>query len=127
MAILANFRMIIGDGSVHVPNLAGGAQFALPDFDTSDRDSNSTALLVFSVRNLTTTATVHINDQNVGTITPTSGAFWTAQQIAANGAQLKDGNNEIVVRAVGDLSGFDIKNLVCFFHQSSGPILGSLP
>jgi hypothetical protein len=89
----------------------------LPDFNTGGREAGSTALLVYSVRNLTGSAQVFINGHNVGTITATSGSVFFTQLIAVSGNQINDGNNEIVLRNVTDP--FTIKDLICFFHQSA--------
>jgi hypothetical protein len=118
MAEVSDYIEIIGDAFVEVPALNGGAQFALPDFTTKNRNSSHTAFLIYSVRNLTSSAEVFINNFFVGSIDATSGDFWTAQLMSVTGATLniKD-PNEIVIKNASDT--FHIKNLICFFHQSS--------
>jgi len=117
MPVLCDFIQIVGDASQAIPQTAAGAEVPLPDFNTGGREAGSTALLVYSARNLAGSAQVFINNHNVGTITATSGTVSSTQLIAVSGNQLNNGNNEIVLRNVTDP--FTIKDLICFFHQSA--------
>jgi hypothetical protein len=117
MPILSDFRQIVGDNGQAIPQTAPGAEVPLPDFHTGGRRADETALLMYSARNLTGSAQVFINNNHIGNITATSGTAWSTQLLAVSGTQLKDGTNEIVLRNVTDA--FTIKDLICFFHQSS--------
>lgn len=117
MAILCDFIQIVGDAGQAIPQTAAGAEVPLPDFNTGGRNAGSTALLVYSAMNLAGSARVFINNNNVGTITATSGTVFSTQLIAVSGSQINNGNNEIVLRNVTDP--FTIKDLICFFHQSA--------
>lgn len=116
MPVVSDFNQIVGDAAVSVPATAGGAEFPLPDFNSGGRESGSTALLMCSLRNLTGSAEVRINANNVGSLT-TAGANWVTQLVAVSGSSLNNGNNEIVLRNVSD--GFQIKDVICFFHQAA--------
>lgn len=121
MPVLSDFRQIVGDASITIPVVAGPAEVPVPlngdPFGTGGREANQTALLIYSVRNMTGSAQVFINDNLVGSITPTSGTLWSTQMIAVSGSQLNSGNNQMVLRNVTDA--FNLKDLICFFHQSS--------
>jgi hypothetical protein len=131
MTMLADFTTIIGDTPVSVPVVAPGAEFQLGDaFDTGDRvaggneKGNNGALLMFSVRNMSGTAQVTLNDSDdvVGTIAPSPAQLniWSTQIIAMAGSRLSgaSGNsNRIRLRNVTDA--FQIRDLVVFFHQNS--------
>lgn len=114
--VLADFIQILGDNRVTVRQTPEGAEFPIGSFDTGGRLSNQTALLMFSVRNLTGSAAVSINDVTVGTITATPPGFFSTQIVGVAGHELTNGVNRIVLKNVTD--DFEIKNLVCFFHQS---------
>jgi hypothetical protein len=130
MTVLCDFNTIIGDAAVSVPVVAAGAEFQLGDaFDTGGRIAGNTekgidgALLMFSVRNMTGTAQVTVNDSDdvVGTIFPSPpNAIWSTQVIAMAGSRLNGAsgnNNRIRSRNVTDA--FQIRDLVCFYHQNS--------
>jgi hypothetical protein len=121
MPVLSDFIQIVGDGSVNIPVVAGAAEVPVPTngepFNTGGREAGSTALLMYSVRNMTGSAQVFVNGDQVGSITPTSGALWTTQMIALAGNRLNNGNNQLVLRNVTDA--FNLKDVMCFFHQSS--------
>ena len=72
----------MGDGSQAVPQTAPG--------------SGSTALLMCAVRNLTGSASVRINGNDVGSLTASPGTNWVTQLVAVSGTQRNNGNNEIV-------------------------------
>jgi len=114
--VLADFTQILGNGPVTVRQTPAGAEFPIGSFDTGGRLSNQTALLIFSARNLTGSAAVSINDVTVGTITATPSGFSSTQIVSVSGSELRDGANRIVLKNVTD--DFEIKNLICFFHQS---------
>ncbi|MGY1830153.1 hypothetical protein ACI8AA_06935 [Geodermatophilus sp. SYSU D01180] len=131
MVMLADFTTIIGDTAVSVPVVSPGAEFQLGSpFDTGGRlpgtseTGISSALLMFAVRNMSGTAQVTINDDDdvVGTITPSPSQLniWSTQVIAFAGSRLSSAsgtNNRIRLRNVTDA--FQIKDVVCFFHQDS--------
>jgi hypothetical protein len=130
MTVLCDFNTIIGDTPVNVPVVSPGAEFQLGDaFDAGGRIAGNTekgddgALLMFSIRNMTGTAQVTVNDSNdvVGTILPSPpNAIWSTQMIAMAGSRLNGAsgnNNRIRLRNVTDA--FQIKDLVCFYHQNS--------
>jgi hypothetical protein len=121
MPVLCDYIEIIGDTPQSIPPTTGGAQVVLPNFNTGGREAGTgrsrSALLILSARNLTGSAQVFINDVHVGNITATSGAVFSMQLISVQGSQLNDGDNGIVLRNVSDA--FELKNVVCFFHQSS--------
>jgi len=141
MPVLCDFIQIVGDAPVTIGD-------SLPvweaNFDTGGRKSGSdifsTALLIFNVRGLTHTnldVNVKINNVVVGKIYRYGGLneaerndtanYWYTQMIAMTGSQLKDGVNEIQIEAVGfpgatptnKFDDFQLKNVVCFFHQSA--------
>jgi hypothetical protein len=58
-----------------------------------------------------------INGQDVGTITATPGTVFSTQMIALLADRLNAGDNKIALTDVSDT--FELKNVVCFFHQSS--------
>jgi hypothetical protein len=103
------------------PQLTGNAQIALPDFNTGGRATGTgphrKAQLMLSARNLTGSAAVLINNTFVGSITATPGAVFSTQMISVPGDLLNSGNNDIILKEVTDP--FELKNVVCFFHQST--------
>jgi hypothetical protein len=117
MTVLCDFTEIVGD----TPQVITPAVFER-NFRTGGRTSGQTAFLLFNVRGLTNASVlVQVNNQVVGAIFPYPGSntsYWYTQMIALNGSQLRDGDNEIQIEAVGSDS-FEIKNMVCFFHQSA--------
>jgi hypothetical protein len=127
VTLLGDFVAIIGDTPQSIPAVGiGGSLPVGPKFDTTGRveDNRETgptsALLMFSVRNMAGTARVHVNDFSdfTGFITPTPDTCWTTQMIAVRPNQLRSGgDNQIRVSEVTD--SFEIKNLVCFYHQRS--------
>ena len=121
MAILADWTQIVGDASVTIGAVTGVNAVPVPlngtAFDTSGREENQTALLMFSVRDLLGSARVLINGHEVGTITSSVPGYWSTQMISVSGSQLRSGGNFLVMKDVSDQ--FSIKNLMCFFHQVS--------
>ena len=114
--ILCDFIEIVGDAPKAVTQTSPGTEVPLPSFNTGRRVSNQTALLLFSARNLEGSAQVFINNHLVGGITAAPGSVFSTQLIAVSGTRLNDGANEIVLRSVTDP--FEIKDLICFFHQT---------
>jgi hypothetical protein len=75
---------------------------------------------MYSVRNMTGTAQVFLNDSElpIGTITPSPpNGVWSTQVIAMAGVRLRDGDNQLTLRHVTDT--FNIKDLICYYHQDS--------
>ncbi|MFN7955304.1 MAG: hypothetical protein U0610_26500 [bacterium] len=118
-AVVGDFTMIVGDNAIAIPIVSGPGEVPVPldgsGFSTGARKSSDTALLMYSVKNMTGSAQVYINGNLVGSITATSGSFWTTQMIAVAGGQINDGVNHLVLKNVTD--GFSLKDLFCFFHQ----------
>ena len=54
-------------------------------------------------------------------------SYWYTQMVAFNGSDLKNGNNEVQIEAVGfpgsrstnKFDDFQVKDMMCFFHQSA--------
>jgi len=116
MTVLCDFNQIIGDTPKTVAPTSGSAEVPLPDFNSGGRESGATSLIMCSVRNLGGSASVRVNGNDVGSLTATPGTTWITQLVALNGSNLNNGNNEIVLRNVTDE--FQIKDVMCFFHQS---------
>lgn len=118
--VVCDFIQIVGDGPVTI-----GANVTELPFSTGGRvsgnDVASTALLLFNLKGLTTaTIPVKVNNVVVGNIYPYAGAnanHWYTQMVALTGTQLVNGTNEIQLESNSD--SFQIKNMVCFFHQSA--------
>jgi hypothetical protein len=122
MPVLCDYTQIIGDAAQVIPQTTGSAEVPLPDFNTDGRNANGPApsrngLLMLSARNLAGSARVLINGQDVGTITATPGTVFSTQMIALLADRLNAGDNKIALTDVSDT--FELKNVVCFFHQSS--------
>ena len=132
MPVLSDFTLIRGDNPVNIGD-------ALPvwetTFGTGGRDSGEPALLIFNVRGLTHTTVdvaVKVNNVVVGHINhypgeDTTAPYWFTQMIAVDGTTLHDGNNELQIDAVGWpgatagnlFDDFQLKDVVCFFHQAA--------
>jgi hypothetical protein len=146
MPVLSDFVLVVGDDPV---TIGDGNPTWEATFHTGGRRRDHPALLVFNVRHLTHTkrdVPVRINEMEVGRIHnyypggPGVGEtnvsdpakhrqqdHYYTQMIAMNGERLNDGTNEIEIDAV-DFPGnsgsnkyddFNVKDLVCFFHQSA--------
>jgi hypothetical protein len=139
MTVLCDFFTIIGDGggngiTVHPVDFEGESPLGDP-FNTGGRiatdeahaaesgrkeGGHSTAFLIYSVRNMTGTAQVFLNNSElpVGIITPSPpNSVWCTQMIAMAGFRLHDGDNQLTLKHVTDT--FNIKDLICYFHQDS--------
>lgn len=137
MAVLCDFIEIVGDSSVTIGDSQPVWEKA---FNTGGRNSSGTALLIFNIKGLTyatSSVAVKINNTTVGNLYPYKckddaerdivSQNWYTQMISVSGSTIKDGNNEIQINAVGYpgatssnmYDDFQIKNVVCFFHQSS--------
>ena len=138
MPVVCDFVQIVGDGPVTIGD--SNHVWEKP-FNTGGRNTSYTALLIFNIRGLTyatDAVDVKINNRVVGQIAPYRGLsnaerdntakHWYTQMIAMNGSELNSGDNEIQIEAVGypeatgsnKFDDFQIKNMVCFFHQSAG-------
>jgi hypothetical protein len=121
MALLSDWIQLVGNTSITIPAVSGSQGVPVPlngnSFSAAGREATQTALLMFSVRDLIGSAKVFINDSEVGTITSTAPGFWSTQLISVPGSQLKESLNHLFLRSVTDQ--FSLKNLMCFFHQSS--------
>ena len=137
MPVVCDFTQIVGDTPVTI----GDAQPVWEaTFNSGGRYAAGTAFLIFNVRGLTFTTVnvnVKVNNQVVGQIFRYGGLnnaektdnanYWYTQMIAISGSTLKDGNNEIQIEAVGfpgstnanKFDDFQLKDVICFFHQSA--------
>lgn len=114
MPIVSDFTRIVGDN----PRPIGNAAVELP-FGTGGRDANHDALLVFGVRGLNSTVQVKVNNNPVGSLSPTSTqTHWFTQMVYLTGGQLNNGNNELQLEAVNN-DAFEVKDVTCFFGQAS--------
>lgn len=123
--ILADFTHIMGDGPQDVDTAAGNAVGFSRSFATGGVRTDQSIVLMFAVRNKgTTPADVLINDVNVGRVTSTAIGAFTTQIITITGGgteakAFKATNNVFAITNVSDPDGFQIKSIVCFFHQES--------
>ena len=136
MPVVCDFIQIVGDSPV---TIGDGLPVWEKTFNTGGRSSSSTAFLLFNVRGLTHTdrdVDVKINNQVIGQIARYGGLnnaerddtakYWYTQMIAMNGSTLNNGDNEIQIEAVGwpgatasnQFDDFQLKDVMCFFHQS---------
>lgn len=134
MPVLADFTVIRGDSPITIGDNNTSWDTT---FNTGGRH-NSAAVLMFNIQHLTHThrnVVVKVNGNEVGRIYPYSGEFetaknWYTQIITLTGSQLKSsGNNQLRIQAVRldpeDTTGtnvfddFNIKDVVCFFHQEA--------
>ena len=146
MPVVCDFIEIVGDRPVTIGDKNPGWE---KSFNTAGRNRSHSGFLIFNVRHLTHTdrdVPVRINGTRVGFIynyRPGGGGIdrsngsqpekfrqadhWYTQMIAFSGRQIDSGDNTISIEAVSfpeDTSSnrfddFQIKNLVCFFHQSA--------
>jgi hypothetical protein len=139
MPVLCDFTTILDDDVVTIGNGLGDGTPTFKTlertFNTGGRETGSPGFLIFNVRHLTSTdrnVEVKINGTRVGWIHRYHGGAetaddWFTQMIAVDGSTLRDGNNTLRIEAVGwpgstDLNphdDFQLKNLVCFFHQAA--------
>jgi len=132
MPVVSDFTLIRGDSVV---TIGDGLPLWEATFGTGGRVASEPALLIFNVRGLTVAnanVIVKINNEEVGQIRRYGGDGdivnnWYTQMIAVGGDQLNDGNNELQITAVGWpgaeagnlFDDFQLKDVVCFFHQSA--------
>ncbi len=137
MPVVCDFTQIIGDSPVTIgdPRLVWEKTF-----NTGGRNSGSSGFFIFNVRGLTyanVDVKVKLNNKVVGNISRYGGLndadrnenakYWYTQMVAFNGSDLKNGNNEIQIEAVGfpgstssnKFDDFQVKDMMCFFHQSA--------
>ena len=132
MPILSDFVQIVGDTPVVIgDSLPGAVATWTETFNTGGRRSDESAFLLFNIRGLRSANTdvgVKVNDILVGHIaryaqtTEQELQNWYTQMIAVSGSTLRNGDNEIKIEGVPAnnlLDDFEVKNMVCFFHQSS--------
>ena len=121
MPVVSDFVEILGDSPETINN-----QGWQKEFNTSGRESGTSAaraaFLLFNVKGITSfIVPVRVNDVIVGQIFPyqsSNTSYWYTQMIALDGSQLRNGNNTVRINAqVNDT--FEIKNMVCFFHQNA--------
>jgi hypothetical protein len=116
MAVVSDFIQLVGDTA----NVITSGEPPI-SFNTGGRTTAATAFLIFNVRRLSVAegaVSVRVNGSIVGNIYPYPDSdqnFWYTQMIALGGNQINDGNNNLTF----DRTGFEIKNMVCFFHQSA--------
>ena len=130
MPVVSDFTIVQGDDRV---TIGDSNTLWEANFSTSARVESEPALLIFNVRGLTDTnvdVVVRVNDIQVGTIGRYNGGSsnagnWFTQMIRVEGATLNSGSNELRIEAVGwpgatagnMFDDFDLKDVVCFFHQ----------
>ena len=124
--VLADFVHIMGDGPVVVNQTAANVPvgFSRP-FDTAGVRRDQSVILMFSVLPLDTNplpaqGDVFINNVKVGSILDTVHGTFTMQTIIiAKGEDtgFVEADNRFVIKNVPRI--FEIKSIVCFFHQES--------
>lgn len=131
MPVLCDMKVIQGDAQKLIGD--GGTANWEPKFNTGGRRASGDAILMLMVKGLTNARSdvpVKINGTQVGVIelaTGNNANQWFTQIISIGGANLKDGDNELEISAApasqpgpGNLyDDFILKNVVCFFQQSS--------
>ena len=116
MPVVCDFIQLVGD----VANVITPAEPPII-FNTGGRDANGTGFLQFNVRRLSIAegaVAVRVNGVIIGSIYPypdNDQNYWYTQMIAFSGNQINDGNNNLTF----DRTGFEVKNMVCFFHQAA--------
>lgn len=124
--ILADFTRIAGDVPVQVPITHGIARVTLPEpgaqFDTGGRLKFAEAILIFSIRLPSTGAfaQVFVNNHLVGEILGSQSDEFRTQLITFTGDKLngdRGKNNTLMLGNTADA--FEIKDVVCFFHQAT--------
>jgi hypothetical protein len=121
--VLADFVHIMGDGPVTVNSAAVNQDGFSRPCTTAGIRTDQSVILMFSVRPLdapqVAQADVYINDKKVGNILNTvHGTFTTQTIIIAKGTDAKfEEDNTFHLRNVP--RPFDIKSIICFFHQES--------
>lgn len=121
--VLADFTHIMGDGPVHVPAGPNGAVAFERPFDTGGIRTDQSIVLMFAISNKGgTPADVLVNGTKVGQIHDSPASLFSTQMItiARNSTESKKFNNvgnKFTIMNVADA--YDIKSIVCFFHQES--------
>jgi hypothetical protein len=134
MTVLADFNIIIHEEHQGVGVQAGQQSPLGTRFNTGGRlgeGSGQTgplaAFIMFSVLNLQVSLDVFVNGQGpIGTMDANHAPGWNSQVLCMSGGRLKSGdglNNEISVALPPGspvaTTAFEIKNLICFYHQDS--------
>jgi hypothetical protein len=131
--ILGDFTHIAGgaadeDGIVPVSRTLADEAGMSSDFNTGGIRGERSVILMFSIRPVENPpqpalADVFINEQKVGSILVTVHNVFTTQTIAIARAQDADfkatGGRDNVFAIKHVPRGFQIKDIVCFFHQES--------
>jgi hypothetical protein len=131
--ILGDFTHIAGgiadeDGIVPVPHTLGDQVAMSSDFNTGGIRGERSVILMFSVIPVANPpqpaqADVYINEHKVGSILVTVHNMFTTQTIAiarAQDAEFKGTDGRDNVFAIKNVPrAFQIKDIVCFFHQES--------
>jgi hypothetical protein len=128
--VVSDYSLIRGDAPVRIGD---GAAVWEASFNTGGRRASSDSFLTLNIKGLTMAVhvvEVRLNDVVVGYIYPYAGGVaasenWYSQTIAFEGNKLRDGNNELEIRAVtfpGAIAGdiyddFFLKDVVCHFKQ----------
>jgi hypothetical protein len=133
MTVLADFN-IIPDGHQSVGVQPGQQSPLGTRFNAGGRLGESSgetgalaAFIMFSVLNLQIPLDVFVNGEGpIGTMDANPAPGWYSQVLCMSGARLKSGNglnNEISVGIPSadplETTAFEIKNLICFYHQDS--------
>ena len=123
--VLADFVHIMGDGPAPVASAGSNEVGFSRPFNTAGIRRDQSVILMFSVHptetdNLPAQADVYINNVWVGNILNTVHGMFTAQTIIiAKGEDVGfvEKDNRFVIKNVP--RPFDIKSIICFFHQES--------
>ena len=127
MPVVSDF-VLIQESGVNIGD--SGTSLFEKNFGTGGRYSNAPAMIMLMVKGLTAAGdtTVRVNNKTIGVIEYQPGAsphHWFTQIIPFPGNYLRNGNNELEVRAKPSPNGndsfddFKIANVVCFFHQEA--------
>ena len=134
MTVLADFNIIIPEDHQGIGVGRDEQSPVGPSFNTGGRLGEGegqtgalAAFIMFSVLNLQTRLDVFVNGEGpIGTMEPNPTPAWYSQVICMSGGRLNGGDdlsNQISVgvppeSAVRSTT-FEIKNLICFYHQDS--------
>jgi hypothetical protein len=123
--VLADFTHIMGDGPVHV-NAGSGEVVFKRTFETGGIKTDQPVLLMFAVSHRGNrggpSPKVLVNGVQVGTVQESGEEFFSTQLItitrdSTESRAFRSQDNLLEITGVPD--GFDIKSIVCFFHQES--------
>jgi hypothetical protein len=123
--VLADFTHIMGDGPVHVKSGSGEVVFERT-FDTGGIRTDQAVILMFAVVRRGNqggpSPKVLINGVEVGAVIESGEEFFSTQTITiakdtTESQAFNSQDNLLEITSIAD--SFDIKSIVCFFHQES--------